>query len=59
MSTKTLIWTFLVIFSTIGSYLPSLFGLDMFSLWSIIGGALGGILGIYVGYKLGENWGLS
>jgi hypothetical protein len=38
--------------SLIGSYLPSLFGAGMLSMTSIIGGFVGGILGIWVTYRM-------
>lgn len=40
--------------SSIGSYLPTFLGQDLFSGWSVILGALGGFAGIYVGYKLSD-----
>jgi polyferredoxin len=54
MSTKTLIWAGLFIGSSAGSFLPTLFGQGIFSGWSILWSTVGGILGIWVGYKLGE-----
>ena len=38
--------------SVIGSYIPLLWGDSMFSLTSVILGAVGGFAGIYVGYQL-------
>ena len=38
-----------------GGYLPVLFGSSGLSGWSLIGGFVGGILGIWVGVKIGEN----
>lgn len=56
MSTKTCVWLGFFIGSTIGSYLPLLFGQDFFSLWSVILSAIGGLLGIWAGYRLGEDY---
>jgi hypothetical protein len=56
MSTKTLIWVGLTIGSTIGSYLPTLFGNDIFSVWSIIWSGIGGIAGVWAGYTLGQKF---
>lgn len=42
--------------STIGSYLPVLFGVSVFSATSILAGGAGGLVGIYFGYKLGEYY---
>ena len=39
----------------VGGYLPVLFGSSGLSGWSLIGGFVGGILGIWVGVKIGEN----
>ncbi len=38
--------------SVIGGYIPTFFGADLLSMTSVIGNALGGILGLYVTYKL-------
>lgn len=56
MTTKTCVWIGLFIGSTIGSYLPSLFGIGIFSGWSIILSAAGGIAGIWIGFRLGEEY---
>ena len=52
---KSMIWLGLFVGSTIGSLLPMLWGGDIFSLSSIIGSAVGGILGIWLGYKVGQS----
>jgi hypothetical protein len=44
----------MVIGSTLGGFVPSLWGADMLSLSGIIFSAVGGFLGIYIGYKIGE-----
>ena len=38
--------------STIGGYIPTLFGASAFSLSSVICGAIGGIVGIWVSFRL-------
>lgn len=38
--------------STIGGYIPMFFGASAFSPSSILGGAIGGIFGIWLSYKL-------
>lgn len=38
--------------STIGGYIPALWGAGFFSFSSVILTAVGGILGIWLGYKL-------
>lgn len=37
---------------SIGSYIPALWGADMFSMSSILLGGLGTIAGIWVGFKM-------
>lgn len=56
MGTKSLVWIGLFIGSTIGSYLPTLWGQGYFSLWSIILSAVGGLLGIWAGFKIGNDY---
>lgn len=41
----------MVIGSIAGGYIPVLFGAGIFSYYSLIGNAIGGIAGIYLGYK--------
>ena len=38
--------------SVIGGYIPTLFGADSFSLFSIISSALGAFIGIWLSFKL-------
>jgi hypothetical protein len=47
-----MVYLFVTIFGGIGGYLPVLFGAGGLSLWSVLGSAFGGFLGIYVAYKL-------
>jgi phage tail tape-measure protein len=42
--------------SIAGGYLPILFGASLFSITSLITGTIGGLLGIYIGYRLGEDY---
>ena len=51
---KKLVWFGLFVGSTLGRLVPSLWGADLFSFSSIILSALGGLLGIYLGYRLGR-----
>ena len=50
--TKGLVYLLIFVGGAIGSYIPALFGQDMFSLASIIGGAIGSIAGIWAAVKL-------
>lgn len=52
MSDKAIVMFTMSVGSGLGSYLPSLTGADWLSPWSIIGGLVGGVLGIWAGYKL-------
>ena len=55
MSTKTLIWTGVFIGSTVGGFIPSLWGDSLFSVSSVIFTTIGGLAGIWIGFKLGGN----
>ncbi len=52
MDSKKIIWLLMFVGGTAGSYLPLLWGSSQFSFASIFGSALGGILGIWIGFKL-------
>ena len=54
-STSLLIWTGAGIGSLVGSYLPKLWGSGLFSFSSIILSTIGGLFGVYVGYKVSQN----
>lgn len=51
---KKLIWGGMFIGSAIGGYFPLLWGDSVFSFSSVILTAIGGFLGIWVGFKLGQ-----
>jgi hypothetical protein len=48
------IWLGLIVGSIAGSYIPCWWGSSIFSFSSIIGGAVGGFGGIWIGFKLGR-----
>jgi len=50
MSRKKLIMLGMMVGSIAGGYLPALFGLDDFMV-SLLGSFIGGIIGIWIGYK--------
>ena len=52
MTSKSLIWLGMIIGSSIGGFIPALWGADLFSFSSIIFSGIGGILGIWLGFKL-------
>lgn len=55
---KLLIYIGITIGGVIGSYLPVwLFHVDVLSLWSILMGAVGSFVGLWLGYKAYQNFG--
>lgn len=52
MSTKTAVMIGMTVGSIIGGYIPVLFGASMLSMISIFTTAIGGFLGIWIGWKL-------
>ena len=55
---KTVIWFGVFVGSSLGGYLPTLFGAEMFSVWGILGSTAGGVVGVFAGIKLGEMMGV-
>ena len=46
------------LFGTVGSYIPVLLGdHELLSGWSILGGVIGGLFGIWVAVKLSKRFG--
>jgi hypothetical protein len=55
---KKMILLFATVFSIGGAYVPVLFGdTDMLSGWSILGGLVGGLFGIWLGVVVSKRWG--
>jgi hypothetical protein len=54
MERKTVIWIGVAIGSTIGGSLPMLWGGSLFSFSSVILTGIGGIIGIWAGFRLGS-----
>lgn len=54
METKKFIWLGFFLGSLIGSYIPNLWGAGMLSFSGIFLSALGGIIGIWAGFKLSQ-----
>lgn len=52
MSRKTIILLGMFIGSVIGGYVPVLFGVDLLSFTSILGNGIGGIIGIWIAFKV-------
>ncbi|MDR3559641.1 MAG: hypothetical protein P4L62_02430 [Candidatus Pacebacteria bacterium] len=56
---KTLIFIFMFIGSSAGSYVPVLWGADLFSMSSVFWGAVGGFVGIWAGWKMAQILGIE
>jgi hypothetical protein len=54
MNTKHFIWIATIICGYIGGFIPTLWGASGFSFSTIIGNTLGGILGVFIGFKLSQ-----
>lgn len=53
-----MILLFVIVFSSIGSYVPILLGAgEIFSGWSILGGVIGGIFGIWLAVWMSKRYG--
>lgn len=55
---KTLIWIGMFVGAIAGGYVPVLFGSDLFSVASIVGNTLGGVVGVALGYKIAREFDL-
>jgi len=55
--TKTLVMTGMIVGSLAGGYVPMLWGGSVFSISSIMLGAVGGFAGIWIGYKIAARIG--
>lgn len=54
METKTAVWIGMSVGSLIGSYVPALWGDSFLSYTSVLLGGVGGMLGIYAGFKISQ-----
>ena len=52
---KKFTWGGLFIGSTIGGYIPSLWGGEMLSISGVVFAFVGGIAGIWLGYRIGRS----
>ncbi len=55
MKSKTLIMIGLVVGSTLGGYVPTLWGDGGLSMASVLLGAVGGLAGIWAGFRLSRR----
>ncbi len=53
---KTLIWTGLFVGSLVGQFVPTLWGAELLSLQTVFGSAIGSIIGVWIGYKIGKEY---
>jgi hypothetical protein len=56
MESKKLIWIFMTIGLTVGGSIPLLWGAGELSFSSLILSALGGLIGIYIGFRLSQGY---
>ena len=54
MSTKFLVFLGMTIGSIIGGYIPMLWGAGLLSYSSVLFSGIGGILGVWIGFKLSD-----
>jgi hypothetical protein len=52
---KKIIWIGFFVGSTLGNFVPTLWGGDAMSIAGILWSAVGGILGIWAGYRWGHS----
>jgi hypothetical protein len=53
--TKKFVWIGLIVGSTVGNLIPTLWGGDAISLSGILFSLIGGIIGIWVGFRVGQS----
>jgi hypothetical protein len=51
-----LVWVGMAVGSTLCGFLPVLWGEDTFSVAGVVCSVLGGLVGIYCGYQLGQRF---
>jgi hypothetical protein len=54
MQSRPLVWIGLFVGSTIGGFIPDLWGASLISLSSIFFSGVGAIAGLYVGFKMSD-----
>lgn len=55
MSDRKLIWIGAAVGSTLGGLLPSLWYASMFSMWGLLFSTIGGLVGIWAGWRIGRG----
>jgi hypothetical protein len=51
---KFIIYFFCFLGASIGAFIPALWGAGLFSGWSVLFSTIGGLAGIYIGYKINK-----
>jgi uncharacterized membrane protein YsdA (DUF1294 family) len=55
---KKILLFFAAVFGALGAYLPALFGdAELLDGWSILGGLVGGLFGVWLGVFVSKRWG--
>jgi len=54
MNPKTLVWIGAFVGGAIGGLIPVMFGADSISFSAIMGNTIGGLVGIWAGFKLSQ-----
>ncbi len=54
MNSKHLIWLCAIVLGYLGGFVPTLFGAGSISMAAVVGNMIGGLLGVYVGFKLSQ-----
>ncbi len=55
METKTWVWIGMFAGSTIGSYIPALWGDSFLSFSSVLLSGIGALIGVWLGFKIGQS----
>lgn len=55
MSLKVLVSLGIFIGSTVGGYIPTLWGAGLLSFSSLFGSIVGGLIGIWIAYKISQS----
>ena len=54
MSAKTMVRLGILVGSTVGGYIPTFWGAEMLSFSTLFGSLIGGLLGVWVAYKIDQ-----
>ena len=55
MGAKQMVWIGAIVGSTLGGLLPGLWHASMFSMWGFVFSTIGGLAGIWAGWKVGQR----